>query len=243
MVTHYIYGVVTMSKQKELTVYKRDDMIQKSRLDLTLREQRLVLYAISKIKQGDTVDTLYELNIREIYNIVGAKDESYTRIKKIAQSLSDKSWWVILDDNSESLVRWFSVFRIVPDTDTIRLKFHEDVMPFLFELLKQHKYYTSYGLSDVLPMRRQSSPRLYEILKSYSKNNSEWYFDLERIKYLLNCQHYDRWVDLKRRVIDPAMQEINELTNMIVNYAPVTKGRKVIGVKFFMKDIRDSFLF
>lgn len=232
-----------MSKQKELTVYKRDDMIQKSRLDLTLREQRLVLYAISKIKQGDTVDTLYELNIREIYNIVGAKDESYTRIKKIAQSLSDKSWWVILDDNSESLVRWFSVFRIVPDTDTIRLKFHEDVMPFLFELLKQHKYYTSYGLSDVLPMRRQSSPRLYEILKSYSKNNSEWYFDLERIKYLLNCQHYDRWVDLKRRVIDPAMQEINELTNMIVNYAPVTKGRKVIGVKFFMKDIRDSFLF
>lgn len=116
-------------------------------------------------------------------------------------------------------------------------------MPFLFELLKQHKYYTSYGLSDVLPMRRQSSPRLYEILKSYSKNNSEWYFDLERIKYLLNCQHYDRWVDLKRRVIDPAMQEINELTNMIVNYAPVTKGRKVIGVKFFMKDIRDSFLF
>lgn len=232
-----------MSKQKELTVYKRDDMIQKSRLDLTLREQRLVLYAISKIKQGDTVDTLYELNIREIYNIVGAKDESYTRIKKIAQSLSDKSWWVILDDNSESLVRWFSVFRIVPDTDTIRLKFHEDVMPFLFELLKQHKYYTSYGLSDVLPMRRQSSPRLYEILKSYSKNNSEWYFDLERIKYLLNCQHYDRWVDLKRRVIDPAMQEINELTNMIVNYEPVTKGRKVIGVKFFMKDIRDSFLF
>lgn len=232
-----------MSKQKELTVYKRDDMIQKSRLDLTLREQRLVLYAISKIKQGDTVDTLYELNIREIYNIVGAKDESYTRIKKIAQSLSDKSWWVILDDNSESLVRWFSVFRIVPDTDTIRLKFHEDVMPFLFELLKQHKYYTSYGLSDVLPMRRQSSPRLYEILKSYSKNNSEWYFDLERIKYLLNCQHYDRWVDLKRRVIDPAMQEINELTNMIVNYETVTKGRKVIGVKFFMKDIRDSFLF
>ena len=232
-----------MSKQKELTVYKRDDMIQKSRLDLTLREQRLVLYAISKIKQGDTVDTLYELNIREIYNIVGAKDESYTRIKKIAQSLSDKSWWVILDDNSESLVRWFSVFRIVPDTDTIRLKFHEDVMPFLFELLKQHKYYTSYGLSDVLPMRRQSSPRLYEILKSYSKNNSEWYFDLERIKYLLNCQHYDRWVDLKRRVIDPAMQEINELTNMIVNYEPVTKGRKVIGVKFFMKDIRDNFLF
>lgn len=243
MVTHYICGVVTMSKQKELTVYKRDDMIQKSRLDLTLREQRLVLYAISKIKQGDTVDTLYELNIREIYNIVGAKDESYTRIKKIAQSLSDKSWWVILDDNSESLVRWFSVFRIVPDTDTIRLKFHEDVMPFLFELLKQHKYYTSYGLSDVLPMRRQSSPRLYEILKSYSKNNSEWYFDLERIKYLLNCQHYDRWVDLKRRVIDPAMQEINELTNMIVNYEPVTKGRKVIGVKFFMKDIRDNFLF
>ena len=63
-----------MAKNKELTVYKRDDMIQRSRFDLTLREQRIVLFAISKIKPHDTSDTLYEFNMRDMCKIVGTKE-------------------------------------------------------------------------------------------------------------------------------------------------------------------------
>lgn len=231
-----------MAKNEELTVYKRDDMIQRSRFDLTLREQRIVLFAISKIKPHDTSDTLYEFNMRDMCKIVGTKDESYTRIRSIAKSLSDKSWWALTDTNEESLVRWFSVFRIDHDTNTIKLKFHEDVMPYLVELVKQHKFYTSYGLGDILPMRHQSSPRLYEILKSYSKNNHSWFFDADQLKYLMNCQHYTRWVDFKRRILEPSVEEINNMTRMIVEYETITEGRKVIGVKFYMKDISDDLL-
>lgn len=231
-----------MPKKKDLTVYKRDDMIQRSRFDLTLREQRLVLFAISKIKPHDTSDTIYEFNIRDIVKIVGTKDESYTRIKYIAKALSDKSWWVLSDDNIESLVRWFSDFEINHSNNTVRLKFHEKVMPYLTELVKQHKYYTSYGLNDVLPMRHQSSPRLYEILKSYSKNNMVWFFETEQLKYLMNCQNYSRWVDFKRRILEPSVEEINDMTSMIVTYETVFEGRKVVGVKFFMKELNDDVL-
>ena len=242
MVTNILQCGVTVAKNKELTVYKRDDMIQRSRFDLTLREQRLVLFAISKIKPHDTSDTLYEFNMRDMCKIIGTKDESYTRIKSIAKTLSDKSWWVLSEDNVESLVRWFSVFKIDYSTNTIMLKFHEEVMPYLVELVKQHKYYTSYGIGDILPMRHQSSPRLYEILKSYSKNNCSWYFDAEQLKYLMNCQNYSRWVDFKRRILEPAVEEINNMTPMIVKYETISECRKVIGVKFYMNDVSGSLL-
>lgn len=65
-------------------------------------------------------------------------------------------------------------------------------MPYLLQLAtqagEQGAFYTRYGLRYVLPMRGQYSPRLYEILKSYQKNNREWFFDPEELKRVLDGQ-------------------------------------------------------
>jgi plasmid replication initiation protein len=219
-------------KYKELTVYKRDDMIQRARYDLTLREQRIVLYALSQIKADDDYDTLYSIELKDLYNICNVDDESYSRFKSIIHKLADKSWEVLLPSGYISIVRWFSVVRISRDTGLIQFKFHEDMAPYVFDLVRQNKFYTGYQIVNVLPMTKQASPRLYELFKSYSKNNDGWRFDIQHLKSLLCAEHYSEWADFRRRVLEPSIEEINRLTDLNVSYKVEKDGRKVSAIVF-----------
>ena len=79
-----------------------------------------------------------------------------------------------------------------------------------------------------------NSPRLYEILKSYQKNNREWFFELEDLKKLLDCQNYTRWPDFRRFALEPAVEEINKYTDLNVAMDTQKEGRKVTRVIFYM---------
>lgn len=219
-------------KYKELTVYKRDDMIQRARYDLTLREQRIVLYALSQINPDDAYDTLYSMELKDLYNLCNIEDESYSRFKNTIHRLADKSWEVLLPSGYISIVRWFSVVRISRDTGLIQYKFHEDMAPYVFDLVRQNKFYTSYQIINVFPMTKQASPRLYELLKSYSKNNGCWKFDLPYLKKILCAEHYSEWADFRRRVLEPSIEEINKLSDLNVSYQIEKEGRKVSAITF-----------
>lgn len=220
---------------REMQVYKRDDMIQRGRHELSLQEQRCVLYAISKIKPDDTVFQEYTFELADFYKMCGLQMESYAPLKAILKGLADRSWWATIDDNgTESLVRWFSVMRTNKKNGTVTLKFHEDMMPFLLELTRQGAFYTHYQLKYVLPMKSQYAIRLYELLKSYQKNNFFWFFDIDLLKKQLNCENYNRFPDFRRWVLEPAVAEINEFTDIKIGWDTVKEGRKVVRVEFFM---------
>lgn len=221
--------------EREMSVYKRDDMIQKSRHQLTLQEQKCVLYAISKIKPDDTALQEYIFDIKDFYAVCGIQKESYTELKAILKGLADRSWWAEIDDKgTESLLRWFSTMRPNKRSGKVTIKFHEDMMPFLLHLTGENDFYTGYSLQYVLPMSGQYAPRLYELLKSYQKNNKKWFFEIDELKKLLNVQNYKDFYDFKRFVLEPAIKEINKFTDIQVGYTVQKEGRKVTRVHFFM---------
>lgn len=221
--------------EREMAIYKRDDMIQKARFSLTVQEQRTILYAISKIKPEDTYLTEYTFDIKEFYDVIGWEKESYTEFKAMLKGLTDKSWWATIDDKgTESVLRWFTTARSNKRSGKVTVEFHKDMMPYLLQLADQGVFYTSYNLQYVLPMQSQYSPRLYELLKSYQKNNREWFFETEELKRLLDCQTYDRWPDFRRRVLEPAVEEINKYTDINIAYDTEKEGRRVARVIFYM---------
>lgn len=225
------------SSSRQMEVFKRDDMIQKARHKLSVQEQRCVLYAISKIKPDDTAFTEYSFELNDFYAMCGLQSESYTELKAILKGLSDRSWWAEIDDKgTESVVRWFSTVRSNKGKGTVTVKFHEDMMPFLLDLARQDAFYTSYNLKYVLPMSCQYSPRLYELLKSYQKNQTRWFFEIDALKHRLDCVNYKDFYDFKRFVLEPAVEEINKFTDLTIAYDLERKGRKVTKVIFFMDE-------
>jgi plasmid replication initiation protein len=47
-----------------------------------------------------------------------------------------------------------------------------------------------------------------------------------------DIKSYNRFPSLKQKVLEPAMKEINEYTDIDVTYREILKGRKVIKLEF-----------
>lgn len=145
--------------------------------------------------------------------------------------------WVTFDDkpDEEVLCRWLAKVRTNKRSGIAHIKLDEDLVPYLFDLKNR---FTSYGLRNILCMKSQYSIRLYELLKSYKIQVTKT-FTIEEFKKLLmieDIKSYNRFPDLRRKVLEPAMKEINEYTDIDVTYREILKGRKVIKLEFHIKD-------
>ena len=81
---------------------------------------------------------------------------------------------------------------------------------------------------------------LYEVLEAYvNRRGSNFTVSIEdlrsRLKASENATSYSDWKDLKRRVIDPAVDEINEHGadgSFIVSYQGIREGKTFTKIKF-----------
>ena len=219
-------------ESQELYVVKSNELMQKGRYNLTVQQQKLVLFAISKIKKGDLPDKWYELSIDEACSVMGLDlDEGGTYYKRIKDDLKKLTtrYFVRFPDKSEWSVSWFSDVGIVPLSGTVYVKFHEKMAPYLFELVNR---YTQYQLYEVLVFKNKYSIRLYEIIRSYITQDElrkgtekEITLKIKELRELLCTPQYELWNDLNRFCIRPAIEEINKLSDIIkVEYEPLKAG-------------------
>ena len=130
--------------ERNLYVVKANELIQKSRFDLSLQQQKIVLYLISKIKYTDEEFTEYEFSIQDFCSVCGIYAESgnnYADLKKNIKAIADKSVWVMLDNGTETLVRWIEKPYISKGNGTIKIKLDKDMKPFLLQLKKKYTQY------------------------------------------------------------------------------------------------------
>ena len=103
-------------KARNYIVAKSNQIVQKSRYDFSVTEQRTISYICSLIKPIQAIDKAkgvpfqleYEFNILEYARICGLVDNGklYNEVKATLKNVSDKSMWLTLDDGSETVVRW-----------------------------------------------------------------------------------------------------------------------------------------
>ena len=75
------------------TVVKANELIQKSRFNLSLQQQKIVLYLISQITAFDEDFKLYEFSINEFCKVCGIDDTSgknYTDLKNAIKDIKLK---------------------------------------------------------------------------------------------------------------------------------------------------------
>ena len=231
---------------REATVYKTHTMLQKARYDLSLMEWRIVHYAIAQIKPTSADFNEFTIDLNDLFDICGLTHESYTEIKLIIKKLADRSWWLVMEDPNfpgtecDSLVRWFNTLRSNKKTGKVTIKFHEDMFGYLLSLYERYeKYGENYAglvLKYTLPMKSKYGVRLYELLKSYQVNNKEWWFQVDKLKHLLNADNYKLFGDFKRWVLEPAVKEINKFTDIIIYYETEKDGKKVDKITFYMDE-------
>lgn len=233
---------IEIAKKREYLVVKGNDLIQQNRFELSLQEQKTVAFICSMIKPIEAVDKAtgvpfqleYEFNIRDYCKVCGIdydNGKNYADVKEVLKHLRDRSMWLTLENGSETLVGWLAKVTTNKRSGIAKIKLDEDLVPYLFDLGQK---FTQYQLYNILAMKSAFSVRIYELLKSYAFQKSKT-FDLDELKQLLmvnEVKSYVRFPDFRRKVLEKAQEEVNELTDINIHFEPITKGRKVIKVKF-----------
>lgn len=242
---------VTIKEMREFKVVKSNEIIQKARFSLSTKEQKILLYLISKIKPEDTDFNEIKFNISEFCKVCGIDERSggnYTEIRNAIQTLADKSIWVVNEKGEYVLLRWLNEATVSPNAGNINLSFSEKMKPYLLNL---SSHFTQYELLYTLALSGQYSLRLYEYFKSFQfkKYTQISIADLriqlmvdEYVKGKLKINKYPRFSEFRRFVLDSAISEINEYTDINVSYTLSKTGRSYTHITFYINaGVEDSF--
>lgn len=200
-----------------------------TRYDLKLEEQKIILALASMVQPDDEDFKPYVMSVREFAELTGVESagNKYTRLRKLTKELMTKVF-EIETDKEYIQVAWLSSCRYIKDSGMIELKFSDELKPYMLQLKNK---FTSYYLSNVLQMKSKYSIRLYEILKS-EQYKSRTALTLDELRFILKCENYAKWQNMKQRVIEPSIIEINKLTDILIDYTPIKKGRSIIALEF-----------
>ena len=226
-------GIIIKKKDKLSTqdllqceVRKSNVLIQKSRFDLTLQQQKILLFLIAQLKPTTKDFQTYTFSIRDFCTICGMEVDSgrnYKMIKNQIKEIADKSVWLDLPDR-EVLVRLIEKPTLIKESGCVEIRFDKDMLPFLLQLKSN---YTRYELVYILRFGSKYSLRLYEYIKSVHYNELEkykQYVPLDDLKRILGAETYSTYKDLSRRVLSPAVNEINLYSDKLVSITPIKQA-------------------
>lgn len=226
----------------------KDEMIVKSnklieaRMNFTSNEYKLITYLLGKIKKNDREFRTFDIDIKELnkycFNgITGTKTYNYIK-HKYAETLSKKDI-KIKGDNGIKIYNWFSIV----DTDKrgiFSLCFNAELKDFLLEEDAKYKEkgnegYTKYKLSNILNFKNFYSMRIYELTKQYEKLGKRTIL-LDKLRYILGIEdnQYTIYRDFRKRILNPAVESINENTDIKVTFDEDKLGRNVEGINFYI---------
>lgn len=221
-------------------VYKSNALVEAA-YRLSVQEQRIVLAAISQVKRDEPVtdEVMYSVRAVDIATMAGVPIEaSYSKLKDAALRLKRREVRFTLEPNGGGPVKakkrtritgWVQTIDYIDGEGRIELRFSKDMLPYLTELSRE---FTKYKLADVAKMDSAYAIRLYELLMQWSSTGQRE-IEIERLReWLLLEKRYSVLADLKRRVLDPAVKEINEHSPLAVKWSQKKAGRRVTHLIF-----------
>lgn len=211
---------------------------------LKLNSAKLIRAAIMQIVREDTELKPYIITIAELAKLLNVpKSNIYRDIDDITDDILNNPVYVREETfkNGSKKIRWLKipwVTRCEYHSDAgVALKLNDELKPLLLNL-KDH--YTQYTLDEVLVMKSVYAIRLYELLQSkimsrvLPKDGTDIEMSLDEIKECCGCEgkSYNTFSNLKNRVIEVGVKEINEKTLYTLSYDYVKSGKTVVGLIF-----------
>ena len=226
--------------KNELVV--KDNALINASYNLEVTEQRLILLAILNAREtgnGITADSKLEIHAKDYASRFDiSNDGAYKALKNAVLNLFDRQFSFKEQDKKGNIgtvkSRWVSRIKYIDDSATLEITFAPDVVP-LITRLEQH--FTSYQLKQVSQLTSKYAIRLYELLIAWREVGKTPKIELEdfRSKIGVEDTEYTAMNDFKKRVLEPAIKQINKYTDITATYEQHKKGRLISAFSFSFK--------
>jgi plasmid replication initiation protein len=218
-------------------VYKSNALVE-AQYRLSVAEQRIMLAAISQVRRDQEItdEVLYSITAAEIAAMSGTSTkQAYRELEKAALRLKRRDVRLIQEPNGQGRKRkvmitgWVQTIIYVEEEGRIELRFSKDMLPYLTQLTEQ---FTRYALADVAQMTSAHGIRLYELLCQWrGTNEREVSINWLRDAFQLDDK-YPAIKDLKKRVVEPAIEQVNKHSPLWVKWSQRKTGRRVSHLVF-----------
>ncbi len=232
------------SESREYLVVKHNDIIQQNRYriaknsgnSLSLLEQKVLLYVISRIKPDDEELKEQIFDIAEFCRVCGiqAGGNNYPYLKEVITKLKGRVMWLVAED-SETTVSWIDKATIYKKSGKIKIRLDEDLKPYLLMLSRN---YTMFPLHNVIKMKTKYGIMLYELIKSYAFMGEVLEFSIDELKEHLDCSNYENFTNFKTKVLLPALKDINTYSELKVEVEYRKTGRSYTHILFTVSDLK-----
>lgn len=225
----------------------RDLVVKTNRLNsavqnLSLLEARIIQLAIidaRESRKGLRDNQPLTISAERYADAFGInKTHAYEMIKKSEDTLFNRRFSFIDVDGKLVKSRWLQQVKYLDGQGAIEVVFTDAVAKGIERIDGKVDFFTKYFLNNTVKFKSAYSIRLYELLAQWKNAVTTPIFELGTFRGQMGIEkgRYKSIKDFKLRVLDKALSEINEHSNLIVEYEQHKEGRKIIGFSFRIKE-------
>lgn len=227
----------------DLGVATRRNELMLGSYRLSIWAQRFFLLLISKVKDSDADDCVYQLSVSELAQVIDVDQNVYRLVFEIVQELAG-TWVTVesLDDPKRPVRVGLVVNRMdskgmrIEDNrtylgGTVAVGIHKELLPYV---KRARARFTSVELQYAFRLQSTYSQRMYDILKTQEFHGHAVEWEISELRQMLAMQgtELQRYPDFRRFVIERSLKDINERTDIRVRYKPRKTGARVTHLAF-----------
>jgi|TARA_R110000824_G_scaffold249629_1_gene438548 plasmid replication initiation protein len=221
----------------------QDNQLIEACYSMTLNEKRLLLLGISKI---DALDNFinkpmrFEVTAKEWQQQFN-DDSPWRTLKRTADKLLPRQ--LLFDPKVSTVIKkvnWFDSVYYFVDEGFISVQFSDSVKGRLYGLQGN---FTQLEMLSISELNSIHAVRLYELLKQYLPDNKRK-ISLEGFRFAMDCvDKHKTTKKLKAQVLNPALKQVNEKSDIFCTVTDVKEGRSITGFFFSIRQQEQKQLF
>lgn len=229
----------SIGNAKDMNTVVKTNRLNMAIQNLSLAEIRLIQLAIIDAREyGKGIDTVTPLSIHasrysEAFNV--SRHAAYDAMTNAEANLF-KRYFTFLDEADGLPIKstWITQVKYDRKNARIEIIFAPAVVKEITRIDGIEQFFNQYALEQIANMTSMYSIRLYELLNQWktAKKTPVFKLDVFRGQLGIGINEYKRMSDFKRRVLDLAVDEINEKSDLKVSYEQEKQGSVITGFKF-----------
>lgn len=232
----------TISKSDQLIT--QDNELIQACYRMSMNEKRLLMLGMAKV---NPLSGYPDANKPFKFEVTAAEWESvyedtnaWQSLKRAADSLLHR--YITLHPSTQIVekINWFDRVKYYVNEGKIEVQFTRSVQVRLAGMIEQ---FTKINLLSVNKLRSFYSVRLYELLSQFNATGYR-IISVEDFRYAMDSvKNYPLTKDLKRRVLMPAIKEINRQSDMECSVKDAKEGRVITHFEFTFSKKSQQVLF
>jgi plasmid replication initiation protein len=216
---------------------RQHNAITTARYEMSACEMDIVFYLLSLLKKDDKPGSFYQVKVRELVQVTG-RQWNYQQFFEATSALRSREY--VIEDNKRRLqVGLLASAEYLKGEGVIELEVSEKMRPYLIDLKRN---FTSFRLQAAFNLSSKYAKRVYQIASQWKDKPSITY-TLHDFKVMLHLkdptgeesEQYTKVSMLQKFVLDVAVNQINQHTDLKLRYELIKKGRAFESVRFYIQ--------